>query len=630
MNIQVTSVSKTEQKLSTIASAVFVITQEDIQNSGATNIPDLLRIVPGISVAQIDSNTWAITARGFNARFSNELLVLVDGRSVYTQSTGGVYWDVLDLPLEDIERVEVIRGPGGSVWGANAVNGVINIMTKKASETRGSMIVAGGGNIEPAFSTLQYGRALGSATNFRVFGKYSDFNNLPNPPGQQATDNWHVLRGGFRADTAFSPRDTAIFEGDMYSGREGVNMAFAPSPLAPGIGNAYNVRLSGGFLQGSWKHSFSDRSDTSLLASYDNYEREDILHDRRSTFDVQFQHHFLWGSRQNLIWGLEDRYSMSHTHGNFFVSFNPANIDTNLFGTFLQDEITAIPNRVFVTFGTKIEHDYYTQWNAMPSARIAWTPSPRQTLWGAVSRSVRTPADFDAALRVNEETLPNPGGPPLVLAVLGNPHVRGERLFAYELGYRREITRRAAIDLAMYYNHYSTQETTEPGTPFLESSPAPVYLVMPFITETLMWGETHGLELSAHWNATSCWTLSSGYVFEEIHMHLKPTSQDTDSVPQAEGSTPDNSAQIRSHLNLAQGLAWDASAYFSGRLTDPVEPSYTRLDTGFSWRFAERSSLAIFGQNLLKDRHMEFSDSSGSALTTFVKRSVYLKFTVEF
>ena len=630
MNIQVTSVSKKEEKLARTAAAIYVITQNDIHNSGATNIPDLLRMVPGIYVAQINANTWAITARGFNDRFSNELLVLLDGRSVYSPATGGVFWDVLDIPLEDIERIEVIRGPGGSIWGANAVNGVVNIISKDAAETHGTMLVAGSGTVEPAFSTVQYGGGAGDATDYRVFAKYANFNRLPSLPGVNAADDWHLFRAGFRVDRKISMADTLTAEGDMYTGEEGVYAGFGPSILAPGISNAYNVPLSGGFAQANWKHAPSQRWDTSLQVSYDTYERNDALHEERQTFDVQFQHHFLIGSRQDFIWGLEDRYSLSSTSGNFFVSLVPPSVNSNLFSAFAEDEFALLPDRLYLTLGSKIEHNYYTGLNALPTGRLAWTPSRRQTLWAAFSRSPRTPADLDIAIRANFLTIPNPNGPPTVLAIFGNKNFGDEDLNAYEFGYRREITNRFAMDAALYYNDYANQQTNEPLAPFMESTPAPVHLVVPVTYRNWMYGEAHGIELAAHWKVTGRWTLSPGYAFERIHMHLNPLSQDTSSVPEAEGSTPVHSAQLRSQFALARALTWNTSAYFSGRLADPMEASYTRLDTGLSWQFAERGSLGIFGQNLLRDHHTEFVDSNSSVQTMLLKRSVYAQFTVRF
>ncbi len=296
MNTKVTSVSKTEQKISRTASAIFVITSADIARSGATNIPDLLRMVPGVDVAQIDANTWAITARGLNGRFSNELLVLLDGRTVYTPSFGGVFWDVFDLPLEDIERIEVIRGPGGTIWGANAVNGVVNIITKRAAETRGGMVVAGGGNLNQGFGTTQYGGGLGARTDYRVFAKYFNQDHLPGADGGSGADGWHLLRTGFRMDSRLSTKDQITVEGDMYTGQEGVPTSFLPSVTSPGKNLDTEASLSGGYLHSVWDHAFSSRSGTSLQLSFDRYKRNDFLRGQLGAFDLEFAHHFAWGS----------------------------------------------------------------------------------------------------------------------------------------------------------------------------------------------------------------------------------------------------------------------------------------------------------------------------------------------
>jgi iron complex outermembrane receptor protein len=630
MNIEVSSVSRTEQKLARIAAAVFVITSQDIRESGATNIPDLLRMVPGIYVAQINSSTWAITARGFNSRFSNELLVLLDGRTVYSPATGGVFWDVLDLPLEDIERIEVIRGPGGSAWGANAVNGVVNIISKSAEETHGALVSAASGSIEPAFGTLQYGGALGSSTDYRLFAKYFNLNRSPNLPGENAADDWHVLRGGFRVDRTLSSADALTAEGDMYTGQEGVNTGFGPSIFVPAASPAYNVALSGGYIRANWRHTPSARWDTSLKLSFDTYERYDALHEGRSTLDFQFQHHFLAGSRQDFVWGVEDRYSVSKAQGNCFVSLAPARVDSNLFSAFAQDEIMLLHNRLYLTLGTRIEHNYYTGMNAMPTARVAWTPSHKQTLWASFSRAPRTPDDLDIGIRVNFLTVLNPTGPPTVLALLGNRRLGDEDLNAYELGYRRELNDHVSLDASLYYNAYANQQTQEPLAPFLENAPSPAHVVVPFTYGNLMHGESYGMELAAHWRPVNRWTLSPGYAFEQIHMHLSALSQDDSAVPEAQGSTPVHSGQLRSAFALTRTLAWNTSAYFSGRLADPAMPSYTRLDTGLSWQFVERGSWSVYAQNLLRDHHVEFLDSSSSVQAMLLKRSVYTQLTVRF
>src|SRR6202789_3866370 len=333
------AVSKKEEKLSRTAAAVFVITAEDIARSGATNIPDLLRMVPGMDVAQINANTWAVSARGFNGEFSNELLGLVDGRPVYVPTFGGVFWGVLDMPLDDIEKSEVIRGPGGTIWGANAVNGVVNIITKKAADTHGGLIVAGGGSLYQGFATTQYGGTLGKDTDYRVYSKYFNQAQLPGPSGQNGGDGWHLLSGGFRLDSTLSPKDMLTIQGSMYAGREGNPNLTLQSVTSPGPQEVDpGVDLSGGFLQLAWDHTFSARSDTSLQISYDEFKRPDVLDEGRYTLILNFQNHFLWGRRQSIVWGLGYRYSSSHTNGDLSISLSPADLNTQIGRAFIQNE----------------------------------------------------------------------------------------------------------------------------------------------------------------------------------------------------------------------------------------------------------------------------------------------------
>jgi iron complex outermembrane recepter protein len=625
MNIQVTSVSKTEQSLSRSASAVFVITPDAIRRSGATNIPDLLRMVPGLDVARINASTWAVSVRGFNGRFSDKLLVLLDGRSVYTPTFGGVFWEVLDLPLSNIERIEVIRGPGGSVWGANAVNGVINIISRKASQTQGGLLVAGDGNVEQGFGTAQYGGRVGKSTDYRVYTKYLNQGQFPSLTGANGADGWRMLRGGFRSDSVLSSKDTLMLQGDLYSAREGNPFPAFVFTGGPAIQNVdLLVNLSGGFLQGVWNHTWSPHSDTSLHLSYDKYKRNDQLREGRGTFALDVQHNFSGWTRQKIAWGLTYRYSASQSDGSLGISLVPAGHNAQLFSSFIQDEIAVVPDRLFLTIGAKLENNYYAGFANMPSARVAWMPTQRHTLWAAISKTERTPSETDVALRADAGVFPGPGGIPILLTLFGNPNVKSENLIAYEMGYRTVVASQLSIDFTAYYNHYSLLETSEPSTPFLVNT-TPPYLVLPLIYANLMHGETHGTEITVNWKATTRWTLSPGYAFEQIHMHLAPTSQDTISVSGAQGSSPVNAAQLRSHLALAHGLAWDASGYFVGRLTDPIEPSYTRLDTGLSWDLGERIGLSLVGQNLLRGRHQEFVDSTESAETTLIKRSAYAK-----
>jgi len=625
MNIQVTSVSKTEQKLSRVASAVFIITPDAIHRSGATNIPDLLRMVPGLDVARIDANTWAVSVRGFNGRFSDKLLVLLDGRSVYTPTFGGVFWEVLDLPLSNVERIEVIRGPGGSIWGANAVNGVINIISRKPSETQGALLVAGEGNVEQGFGTAQYGGRAGKSTDYRVYTKYLNQGQFPSPTGVGGADGWRMLHGGFRSDSVLSSKNTLMLQGDLYSVREGnpfPAFLFTPAPVNQNVDLLVN--LSGGFLQGRWNHTWSPHSDTRLDLSYDVYKRNDQLREGRRTFALDFQHNFSGRARHNIVWGFTYRYSVSQSDGSLGISLVPADRNTQLFSSFIQDEIAIVPDHLMLTIGAKLEHNDYTGFGTMPSASVAWIPTPRHTVWAAISKAERTPSELDVALRVDAALFAGPGGIPVLLTQFGNPNIKNEGLISYEMGYRTMVSRQLSIDFTAYYNNYSHQETSEPSTPYLVNAPSQ-YLVLPLVFANLMHGETHGTEIAVNWKVTDRWNLSPGYALEQIHMHLAPASQDTISVSGAEESSPVNAAQLRSHLALGRGLTWDTSGYFVDRLTDPREPSYTRLDTGLSWELGERLALSLVGQNLLRGRHEEFFDTTESVDTTLIRRSAYAK-----
>jgi iron complex outermembrane recepter protein len=630
MEIPVTSVSKSEQKLSRVASAVFVITPDAILQSGATNIPDLLRMVPGLDVARINANTWAISARGFNGRFSNELLVLLDGRSVYTQTFGGVFWDVLDLPLNNVERIEVIRGPGGAIWGANAVNGVINIITRKASETQGALLVAGDGNVDQGFGTAQYGGKAGKSTDYRGYIKYANQGQFPTATGGGGADGWRMLRGGFRSDSVLSAKDALMLQGGLYSVREGNSFAYVLFNPAPAVQHSdLLVSLPGGFLQGVWNHTWSPRSNSSLLVSYDAYKRHDELREGRKTFSFDFQHNFTGWARHNIVWGSTYRYSAAQSDGFLGVTLVPPNRSISLFSLFIQDEIAIVPDHFVLTAGAKLERNDYTGFGIMPDARLTWIPASRQTVWAAISKAERTPNEIDVALRAAATVIPGPAGIPFLPTLVGNPNARNENVVTWELGYRTIVSQRLSIDATAYYNNYTHRGTSEPLPPILVNAPSP-YFVVPVLYASLMHGETHGTEIALNWKVTDRWNLSPGYAFEQIHMHLAPTSHDTISVSEAQGSSPVNAAQLRSHLALTHGLAWDTSGYFVGRLSNPTEPSYTRLDSVLSWDLSERIALSLVGQNLLRGRHEEFFDANETVATTLTRRSAYAKIEWQF
>ena len=627
LNIQVTSVSKKEQKLSRTAAAVFVITQEEIRRSGATNIPDLLRMVPGLDVAQINANTWAISARGFNLQFANKLLVLVDGRAVYTPLFGGVYWDTVDVPLEDIERIEVIRGPGGTAWGANAVNGVINIITKSAADTQGGLITAGGGTQPDAFGTVQYGGKIKEDSSYRVFAKYLDEDHLFDLNGQNGDDSWHLLHGGFRVDTSLSSKDTLVTEGDVYNGEEGSifeHSIFTPPENIDIQGHAI---LSGGSVLTRWSHIFSNRSDTSLQFYFDTYNRGGPeLDEFRDTVDFDFHHHIKLGSRHDLIWGLGYRHTADETVGTIDEAVFPPSDSGSLFNAFVQDQIILDSDRVTLYVGSKIENSYFTGFDLDPSIRLAWTPSNRQTFWTAISRANRTPTRRDEGVSAALAALPGP----VEIAVLGNPNIKSEHVSAYEAGYRTQPAKRISVDIALFFNRYQGLESLESGSSFLNSSFVPPVLVQPIVLNNEMHGTTQGVEASVNWKITDRWTLNSGYSFLKMNLHTDSTSEDTVSVTNTEGSSPNHQAQLRSHLELPRGFSWDANAYFVDSLPVQSVPSYTRLDTQMGWRLAERLELSLVGQNLLQDHHEEFNNFLQSVNSSLVKRSAYVKIGWQF
>jgi iron complex outermembrane receptor protein len=632
MSMKVTSVSKKEETLSRTAAAIFVITLEDIARSGALNIPDLLRMVPGVDVAQISANAWAISIRGFNAKYDNKLMVMVDGRSVYTQTNSDVNWDTFDVPLEDIERIEVIRGPGGSSWGANAVNGVINIITKKASESRGETITGSGGNLDQGSGFAQYGGAFKKSTDFRVYGKYFNYDHMPGADAESGGDGWHMLRGGFRSDTTLSAKDTLTMQGDFYAGREGDPAFTLPSVTSPGfvVLNG-QVDLRGGFIQSVWNHSYSERSNTTLQISFDRYTRGDpVLPETRDTVLADFQHNVSWGSRQSIVCGVGYNFTTDRLVSTLTVSFTPENRATDLFSSFVQDEISLIPDRLYLTVGTKLEHNDYTGFGLMPTARGAWILTPRDTLWAAVSRALRTPARDDTNFRLNLGDVAPPESTPDLLAILSNPRLKDERLIAYEFGYRSQIRQNLSFDAAGYYNDYDDLRTSEPGTPFFEETPAPPHLVLPLVYANLMYGETHGAEAFASWKATNRWTLSPGYALELVHLHTDPQSEDTQTGPFIMGTVPRHMAGLRSHLDLSHGFTSDVNANFVDRLPAQGIPSYTRLDAQLSWKIGERLQGSVVGQNLLVGHRLEFVDPNSNENSTAIKRSAYAKLSLQF
>ena len=626
MNIEVTSASKKEQKISEVAAAIFVITPEDIRHSGATNIPDLLRMVPGLDVAQINASTWAISARGFNLQFANKLLVLLDGRAVYSPLFGGVNWDTLNVPLEDIERIEVIRGPGGTVWGANAVNGVINIITKPAGETQGGLVTGGGGTQQQGFGTVQYGGKFKESA-YRIFTSYENDSQLPNLNGQDGFDGHHLLHGGFRADTKLSGKDSLVTEGDLFTGEDGSTIVHSVFFPPDNIVVRSLTGLSGGDIVARWTHTISSRSDMTLQFYFDQYARHGPeANENRNTFDIDFQNHIRLGARHDLIWGAGYRHTSDQTAGTIDQAFLPASDANELFNLFIQDQITIKPDRLALYVGTKLENAYFTGFDVEPSVRLSWTPNPHRTIWAGVSRAARTPTRRDVGLSAVLAALPGPEA----VVLFGNPNIHSEHVIAYEAGYRSQVANRLSFDVTVFINDYEELESVESQPSFFDPNFNPPLVVHPKTFGNNLYGITEGVEAFAKWRATKKWTLSPGYSFLGMHLHTEASSLDTTSVVDAQGSNPVHQAQILSHVELTKNLSWDANAYFVGHLPAQFVTSYTRLDSQLTWRIAERVKLDIVGQNLLRDHHAEFNDQFQSVNSSLIKRSAFARLTWHF
>jgi iron complex outermembrane receptor protein len=632
MNVMVTSVSKKEQKISQAAAAIFVITQEDIRRSGATNIPDLLRMVPGLNVSQINANSWAVSSRGFNTQFVNKMLVLIDGRAVYTPLLGGVNWDTQDVPLEDIERIEVIRGPGGTLWGANAVNGVINVMTKRAADTQGGLISAASGTEHEALGTVQYGGNVEGGASYRIFAKYLNHSSLASLDGQNGDDDWHLLHGGFRGDETISSKDSFTLQGDLYTGNEGASIIHIASINPPVIENiATRVGLSGGNVLGRWGHDFSSRSDTSLQIYFDNYTRTGpSAHENGKTVDFELNHHIVAGEHMDFVWGAGFRRTWDQTQGTIDQAFIPADKTLQLFNIFAHDTIALKPNRLYLTVGAKLEHFNFDGFGVQPTSRLVWTPSDRQTYWASVSRANRSPAQRDENLEAGLAVFPDPGGSstPVEVAVIGNPLIKPEHVLAYEAGFRGVPNGRLSIDVAAFYNRYTNLVSLEPGSQVLVTSPAPAHYLDPIVFQNKLYGSTAGGEIAANLKVTDRWTLSPGYALLRTYLHLEPSSQDMISL--GEYVDPQHQGQLRSRMELSHGLAWEAAAYFVSRPPFQQVASYTRVDTQLTWRVAERVELNLVGQNLLHDHHVESVDALTLVNSSLVKRSAYAKMTWRF
>ncbi|MDB6025463.1 MAG: TonB-dependent receptor [Verrucomicrobiales bacterium] len=611
MDMKVTSVSRSPESLSTAPAAITVITGDDIRRSGFTSIPEALRLAPGLTVAR-ESSFWAISSRGNNDLIANKLLVLIDGRSVYSPLFAGVFWGVQDTLLEDIDRIEVIRGPGATQWGANAVNGIINIITKSAKETQGLLISGGGGTEERVFGEVRYGGRIKEDTYFRIYGKYFDRDNSKLSNGQEARDRWEAQRGGFRLDWEATNVSHLTLQGDVYDGFQD-EVILVPIATPPYFMSTFGNQVGGGNLLGRLTRTLSEESEMILQTYYDNAKRTTPLYQEdRDLGDIDFQHRFQLGTRQQVTWGLGYRVSHDQFDGTLGLNVFPASRTTQLFTSFLQDEVVVVPDKFLLTLGTKLEHNDFTGFEIQPSIKAVWTPAEHHAIWGAVSRAVRTPS------RVEDDVVGIPAGvPPGVFSFRGQRDFESEELLAFELGYRVQPHAKLSLDFTLFYNLYDNLGSVEPVTPSLAV----------FANEAS--AENWGFEFAPSVQATKSWRLSGGYSFLESDIHLGPRSLDL-FVKLQEGSSPAQQFFLRSSVDLGRKVEWDTIVRYVDRLSSLDVPGYFSLDMRLACKLGKHTEIAIVGQSLLSDRHVEFRPSAVGGLQTEVERGVYGKITWRF
>ncbi|MBI3890965.1 MAG: TonB-dependent receptor [Candidatus Wallbacteria bacterium] len=642
MQVRITSASKKQQRLREAPAAIYVLTSADIHRSGATNLPDLLRLVPGLEVARIDASKWAVTARGFNGRFANKLLVLVDGRSVYTPLFSGVYWDVQDVPMEDIDRVEIVRGPGGALYGANAVNGVINVITKRARDTQGGLATALGGSEERFQGLLRYGGQAGDDSWYRVYGKGSRRDNSADLAGAGASDGWIFSQAGFRVDTEPNRRDRLTVQGDFYDGKALglVNSVFATAPFVRATSD--DRSLQGGNLTMRLERRYSVDEDMAAQLYYDRTQRDKPTYRQGlDMIDADFQHRRRYPSRHELIWGAGFRLMADEILStDILVSLSPTSRDTRIFSAFVQDEYRFPGDKLRLTLGSKVEHNSYTGVEVQPNLRLMWLPDARETVWAAVSRAVRTPARIEDDGRISQRPFAGPKDPTdpaglrrltVIPTLVGNRAIDSEELLAREVGWRFEASDRLSLDAAAFYNTYRQLRTLEPAGPaYLEASPAPVHLILPFAASNGADADTWGLELATDWHAAEGLRLRSGCTFLRLSIDPALTSRDaTARAPEREN--PNHQLFLSTYWDMSKDVQLDGHLRWVDALPGLGVPSYLTLDLRLAWKLRPNTELALVGRDLLDASHSEFTPTSLiDTQATQVERGWYGKVTWQF
>ncbi|MDZ7627882.1 MAG: TonB-dependent receptor [Parvularculaceae bacterium] len=634
MAVEVTTASKRAERASDAAAAVFVLTRDDISRSGAVTIADALRLVPGVNVAQINANSWAVTVRGFNSRFSNKLLVMIDGRSVYTPLFSGTLWDQQNVVLEDIERIEVVRGPGGALWGANAVNGVINIITRSSRDTQGVLAKVAGGDEYEAQALLRVGGKVGENGAYRVYGKFESFNSNETAANVDANDDWRNFRGGFRTDFDLSARDTLTMTGEVSYIDAGETLD-VPLLTAPFLERRdAEIERIGAHILSQWTRDLGDGSEISVQGFIDYSDiRIPQGEERRLTVDVTAQHAFSAGESHNLLWGVGFRNISDDIENSEFVAFADTSRSVQIFSGFVQDTFNAT-DALDIVLGAKFEHNDYTGFEIQPSARFVWRAEENLTFWGAVSRAVRTPSRAEDDIRATAGVIPpgfpgNPGPLPLALTFTGDRSIDSETLISYELGARFRLADTVSFDVTGFFNKYGDLRGSRVGAPVVTSTPPTPRVVLPLVVDELVDADTHGVEAVLDWQVASNWRLQATYAYLSVDGDVPVFPDVRASAPG--GADPTHTANLRSLFDISKNLKLDTAVRFVDDLEGFGIDSYVALDARVAWRVNDKVELAVTGRNLTEGEHFEFgTDPSFSTVPTSVERSVFASLTAKF
>ncbi len=624
-NMEVSIASKIPQSVEEVPAAVFVITSEDIRRSTVNSVPELLRMVPGINVARIDASHWAVSSRGFNGRFSNKLLILMDGRTVYSPLFSGVYWNVQDTILEDIERIEIIRGPGASVWGANAVNGVINIITRSATDTQGYLASVSAGNPETINAGFRYGGSLNEDMDYRIFTKFRKHNNFENTPSTTANDNWRDSRIGFRIDGLLDSTNDITLQGDIYRNKANQTTVFPSISLGEVI-EQQTLDDNGGNILARWGHTHANSDQTTLQVYYD-YQKRQEANDKRHTLDIDFQYQISPIGKHSLVMGAAYRLvddKVKELQDVFFL--DPEKQTQENFSAFIQDEIQ-LNDKWSITLGSKFEHSEYTGFEVQPSARLLWQAQEHQFVWASVSRTSRTPSRVENSIHGLFSVTPEASSflpVPLGLVAIGNKNQDAETLHAYELGYRMRVAERLSFDISTFYNDYSNLRTLEEAN--LDFSHLPSHLVQYVNFDNKADGKTWGAEFFGNWKLSDKWRIQGAYSFLETK--INPHSDSTDiSAESVEDDSPKHQLSLQLAFDPANN--WETDMWL--RYTDEIKisgmdvPHYWSFDARIGWQVNKNLALSLVGQNIFDSSHIEFNDELGLIISTELPRAFYVK-----